>query len=179
VLVQNGQLKRGDILLAGGEYGRVRAMIDARGEQITEAGPSDPVELLGLSGTPNAGDEAMVVEDERKAREIAAYRVERERESKIARQQAAKLENMFAQMKEGEQVSVRLLLKTDVQGSCEALAESLRKLSHDEVRVDIVSSGVGGINESDVNLALASRATIIGFNVRADGAARKLVEDEG
>ncbi|MGE0485743.1 MAG: translation initiation factor IF-2 [Gammaproteobacteria bacterium] len=179
VLVQNGCLKRGDILLAGGEYGRVRAMIDARGEQITEAGPGDPVELLGLSGTPNAGDEAMVVEDERKAREIAAYRVERERESKIARQQAAKLENMFAQMKDGEQVSVRVLLKTDVQGSCEALAESLRKLSHDEVRVDIVSSGVGGINESDVNLALASRATIIGFNVRADGAARKLVEDEG
>ena len=179
VLVQSGQLKRGDILLAGGEYGRVRAMTDARGEQVQVAGPSEPVEVLGLSGTPNAGDETMVVDDDRKAREIAAYRVDRERESKLARQQAAKLENMFAQMKDGGHASVRLLLKTDVQGSCEALSDALTKLSHDEVRVELVASGVGGINESDVNLAMASQATIIGFNVRADSAARKLVEDEG
>ena len=179
VLVQSGSLKRGDILLTGGEYGRVRAMSDARGQQLKEAGPSEPVEILGLSGTPNAGDEATVVDDDRKAREIAALRVDRERESKLARQQAAKLENMFAQMGEGEQSSVRILLKADVQGSCEALSEALVKLGNDEVRVDLVSSGVGGINESDVNLAMASKASIFGFNVRADSSARKLVEDEG
>ncbi|MEQ8233306.1 MAG: translation initiation factor IF-2, partial [Gammaproteobacteria bacterium] len=179
ILVQSGQLKRGDVLLAGGEYGRVRAMLNARGEQVNEAGPSEPVEVLGLSGVPNAGDEATVVDDERKAREVAAFRVEREREGKLARQQAAKLENMFAQMKEGEQASVRLLLKTDVQGSCEALADALTRLGNEEVRVDLVSTGVGGINESDVNLAHASQATMIGFNVRADAAARRLVEEEG
>ena len=179
VLVQSGRLKRGDILLTGTEYGRVRAMTDAFGNQLDEAGPSEPVEILGLSGTPNAGDEATVVDDERRAREIAAFRVEREREHKLARQQATKLENMFAQMKDGGPTSVRLLLKTDVQGSCEALSDALTRLGNEEVRVDLVSTGVGGINESDVNLAMASRASIIGFNVRADAAARKLVEDEG
>ena len=171
--------KRGDVLLAGSEYGRVRAMINARGEQVTEVGPSEPVEVLGLSGTPNAGDEATVVDDERKAREVASLRVDRERETKLARQQAAKLENMLAQMKDGEQATVRLLLKTDVQGSCEALSDALTKLGNEEVRVDLISTGVGGINESDVNLAHASQATMIGFNVRADAAARRLVEEEG
>ncbi|MEX2480517.1 MAG: translation initiation factor IF-2 [Gammaproteobacteria bacterium] len=179
VLIQGGRLKRGDILLAGAEYGRVRAMTDAFGTQLTEAGPGEPVEVLGLSGTPNAGDEATVVDDERRAREIAAFRIERDRETKLARQQATKLENMFAQMKEGGPTSVRVLLKTDVQGSCEALSDALTKLGNEEVRVDLVSTGVGGINESDVNLAMAARATIIGFNVRADASARKLVEDEG
>lgn len=179
VLVQSGRLKRGDILLTGTEFGRVRAVTDARGVQIEEAGPSDPVEVLGLSGTPNAGDEATVVDDERKAREIASYRVGKDRESKLARQQAAKLENMFSQMKEGQESSVRILLKADVQGSSEALSDALLKLGNEEVHVDFVSTGVGGINESDVNLAMAARATIIGFNVRADSAARRLVEEEG
>ncbi|MBK6658447.1 MAG: translation initiation factor IF-2 [Proteobacteria bacterium] len=179
VLVQSGRLKRGDILLTGSEYGRVRAMVDARGEQLLEAGPSEPIEVLGLSGTPNAGDEATVVEDERKAREIASYRVDKDRESKLARQQAGKLENMFAQMKDGETASVRILLKADVQGSAEALSEAISRLSSPDVRVDLIAAGVGGINESDVNLALASRATMIGFNVRADASARKLVESEG
>jgi translation initiation factor IF-2 len=179
VLVQGGRLKRGDVLLTGSEFGRVRAMVDARGEQLQEAGPSEPVEVLGLSGTPNAGDEAMVVDDERKAREIAAYRLDKDRENKLARQQASKLENIFSQMKDGQQAAVRILLKADVQGSAEALADALSRLSNDEVRVDLVSAGVGGINESDVNLALASRASIVGFNVRADASARKLVEDEG
>ena len=179
VLVQSGRLKRGDILLTGAEYGRVRAMVDARGEQLLEAGPSEPIEVLGLSSTPNAGDEATVVEDERKAREIASYRVDKDRESKLARQQAGKLENMFAQMKDGEQASVRILLKADVQGSAEALSEAISRLSSTDVRVDLIAAGVGGINESDVNLALASRATMIGFNVRADASARKLVEAEG
>lgn len=179
VLVQSGRLKRGDILLTGTEFGRVRAVTDARGVQIEEAGPSDPVEVLGLSGTPNAGDEATVVDDERKAREIASYRVGKDRESKLARQQAAKLENMFSQMKEGQESSVRILLKADVQGSSEALSDALLKLGNEEVHVDFVSTGVGGINESDVNLAMAARATIIGFNVRADSAARRIVEEEG
>lgn len=179
VLIQSGQLKRGDILLTGAEYGRVRAMTDARGEQLTQAGPGEPVEILGLSGTPNAGDEATVVEDDRQAREIASYRIDKDRESKLARQQAAKLENMFSQMQEGGTSSVRILLKADVQGSSEALSEALTKLSHEEVRVEIIASGVGGINESDVNLAMASQASIIGFNVRADASARKLVEEEG
>ena len=179
VLVQSGRLRRGDVLLTGTEYGRVRALVNARGEQVLEAGPSEPVEVLGLSSTPNAGDEATVVEDERKAREIASYRGDKDRESKLARQQAGKLENMFAQMKDGEQASVRILLKADVQGSSEALSDAMIRLGNDEVRVDLVAAGVGGINESDVNLAMASRATIIGFNVRADASARKLVEAEG
>ena len=179
VLVQSGRLKRGDVLLTGAEYGRVRAMVNARGEQLMEAGPSEPIEVLGLSSTPNAGDEAMVVEDERKAREIASYRVDKDRETKLARQQAGKLENMFAQMKDGEQASVRILLKADVQGSAEALSEAITRMSSADVRVDLIAAGVGGINESDVNLAMAARATMIGFNVRADASARKLVEAEG
>ena len=179
VLVQSGRLKRGDVLLTGAEYGRVRAMVNARGEQLLEAGPSEPIEVLGLSATPNAGDEAMVVEDERKAREIASYRVDKDRETKLARQQAGKLENMFAQMKDGEQASVRILLKADVQGSAEALSEAITRMSSSDVRVDLIAAGVGGINESDVNLAMAARATMIGFNVRADASARKLVELEG
>ena len=179
VLVQGGALSRGDILLTGTEFGRVRAMTDARGTQVETAGPSDPVEILGLSGTPNAGDEATVVDDERKAREISSFRTEKDRESKLARQQASKLENMFSQMKEGEVSQVRILLKADVQGSTEALVDALNKLSSDEVRVEIVSSGVGGINGSDANLALASEALLIGFNVRSDASARKIIEEEG
>ncbi len=179
VLVQGGRLERGDILITGAEFGRVRAMTDAQGRQLEDAGPSEPVEILGLSGTPNAGDEAAVVDDERKAREISSYRVDKDRESKLARQQAAKLENVFSQMQEGAQSSVRILIKADVQGSSEALSDALTKLSNEEVSVELVSAGVGGITESDVNLAHASKATIIGFNVRADATARKTVEDEG
>jgi len=179
VLVQSGCLNRGDILLTGTEFGRVRAMIDARGEQVDTAGPSDPVEILGLSGTPNAGDEATVVDDERKAREISSIRSDKDRESKLARQQASKLDNMFSQMKDGELSHVRILVKADVQGSSEALVDSLNKLSNDEVKIEIVSSGVGGINGSDANLALASNALVIGFNVRTDASARKIIEDEG
>jgi len=179
VLIQRGTLRRGDVLLTGTEFGRVRAMIDASGATIESAGPSSPVEVLGLSGTPNAGDDAMVVDDERKAREIANFRQEKDRESKLARQQASKLENVFQQMKEGETASVKIMIKADVQGSAEALSESLARLSSPEVRVEIVAAGVGGINESDVNLALASKAYMIGFNVRADSAARRLVDEEG
>ena len=179
VLVQRGTLRRGDVLLTGTEFGRVRAMVDASGATIDSAGPSSPVEVLGLSGTPNAGDDAMVVDDERKAREIANFRQDKDRENKLARQQASKLENVFQQMKEGETASVKIMIKADVQGSAEALSEALARLSSQEVRVEIVAAGVGGINESDVNLALASKAYMIGFNVRADSAARRLVEEEG
>jgi translation initiation factor IF-2 len=179
VLVQRGELRRGDVLLTGTEFGRVRAMVDAAGRPIDAAGPSEPVEVLGLSGTPNAGDEATVVDDERKAREIAIFRQEKDRESKLARQQAAKLENVFSQMKEGEVATLKIMIKADVQGSAEAISEALTRLSNDEVKVEVISSGVGGINESDVNLAFASRAFMVGFNVRADGAARRLVDEEG
>ena len=179
VLVQRGELRRGDILLTGTEFGRVRAMVDAAGKTVDRAGPSEPVEVLGLSSTPNAGDEAMVVDDERKAREIAVFRQEKDRESKLARQQGVKLENVFAQMKDGGTSTLKILIKADVQGSSEAISESLIRLSNDEVRVEIVSCGVGGINESDVNLAFASRAFIVGFNVRADNAARRVVDEEG
>ncbi len=179
VLVQRGELRRGDVLLAGTEFGRVRAMVDASGKTVDRAGPSEPVEVLGLSSTPNAGDEAMVVDDERKAREIAIFRQDKDRESKLARQQSVKLENVFSQMKDGEVSSLKIMIKADVQGSSEALSEALTRLSNAEVRVEIVSSGVGGINESDVNLAFASRAIIVGFNVRADNAARRVVDEEG
>ncbi len=178
IIVQQGTLKKGDILLAGQEYGRVRAMLDEHGRQLSEAGPSTPVEVLGLSGTPNAGEEAIVVPDERKAREIALFRQGKYREIKLAQRQAASLENVFEQLKEGEVTTINIVLKTDVQGSLEALNDALAKLSTDEVKVKIVSSGVGGITESDVNLALASNAIIIGFNVRADATARKLAEAE-
>lgn len=179
ILVQQGTLRRGDMLLTGTEYGRVRAMANERGEQLDVAGPSQPVEILGLSGTPNAGDEALAVNDERQAREIAERRSSREREVKLQRQQAAKLENMFSQMAAGEAKSVNVLLKTDVQGSAEALGDALRKLSNEEVTVNVVASGVGGISESDVNLALASGAIVFGFNTRAEASARRLAENEG
>lgn len=179
VLVQSGTLHKGDIILTGLEYGRVRAMLDESGKQIDEAGPSIPVEVLGLSGAPNAGDEVVAVSDERKAREIALFRQGKFRDVKLARQQKAKLENVFKNMEEGEVATLNVVLKTDVQGSAEALSDALTKLSTDEVRVNMVSSGVGAINESDVNLAVASEAVLIGFNVRADSAARKLIEEEG
>ncbi|NOY71776.1 MAG: translation initiation factor IF-2 [Gammaproteobacteria bacterium] len=177
VLVQSGTLKKGDVLLAGQEYGRVRAVLDENGKMLNEAGPSIPVEILGLSGVPNAGDESVVVADEKKAREIALFRQGKFREVKLAKQQAAKLENMFSSMEKGEVSHLNMVLKTDVQGSAEALMESLTKLSTDEVKVKIIASAVGGITESDVNLAVASNAVMVGFNVRADAGAKRLVED--
>ena len=178
ILVQRGLLKKGDMLLAGLEYGRVRAMLNEHGTQLNEAGPSIPVEVIGLSGTPNAGDEATVVPNERKAREVALFRQGKYRDVKLARQQAAKLENMFNQMQEGEVATLNIVLKADVQGSVEAISDALTKLSTDEVRVKIVSSGVGGITESDANLAMASNAIMIGFNVRADSVAKRLIDEE-
>ncbi|CAH9064103.1 Translation initiation factor IF-2 [Pseudoalteromonas holothuriae] len=178
VLVQSGQLSQGDIVLCGLEYGRVRAMRDENGKDIKTAGPSIPVEILGLSGVPAAGDEATVVKDERKAREVALYRQGKFRDVKLARQQKAKLENMFTNMTEGDVSEVNIVLKADVQGSIEAIADSLTKLSTDEVKVKIVGSGVGGITETDATLAAASNAIIVGFNVRADASARKVVESE-
>ena len=176
ILVQQGTLKKGDILLAGREYGRVRAMLDEAGRPVATAGPSIPVEIQGLSGVPNAGEEVTVVQSERKAREIALYRQGQFKDVQLARQQAAKLSNMFNQMTEGEVQTLNLVIKADVQGSVEALTDSLEKLSSDEVRVKVVHGMVGGINESDVNLAVASGAILIGFNVRADAGARRLVE---
>ena len=178
VLVQKGTLKKGDILLAGLEYGRVRALLNEFGQPIDEAGPSIPVEVLGLSGSPGAGDEAVVVENERKAREVALFRQGKYRDVKLARQQASKLENMFSQMAEGEVSYLNIVLKADVQGSVEAISDALENLSTDEVKVKIVVSGVGGITESDVNLAVASQAIIIGFNVRADASAKRLIDEE-
>jgi translation initiation factor IF-2 len=179
IMVQSGTLKRGDIVLAGSSYGRVRAMLDENGKSITEAGPSIPVEIQGLTEVPAAGEEAMVLSDERKAREIALFRQGKYRDVKLAKQQAAKLENMFEQMAEGEVKNLALIIKSDVQGSQEALVSSMQKLSTSEVRVQVVHAAVGGISESDVNLALASKAVIIGFNVRADASARKLAESSG
>ena len=178
ILVQNGTLKKGDFLLTGSEYGRVRAMLDENGKPIEEAGPSIPVEVLGLSGTPSAGDDVLVVENERKAREVAAFRHGKERDIKLARQQAAKLENMFSHLEGGEVTDLNIVLKADVRGSVEALCDSLTELSNEEVRVRIISSGVGAINESDAQLALTSGAIMIGFNVRADGSAKRLIADE-
>lgn len=179
ILVQAGTLRKGDILIAGGQYGRVRAILDENGQSIESAGPSIPVEILGLSGTSNAGDEAIVVKDERKAREVANLRQSKIREAKQATQQKAKLENMFSNMESGAATSLNVLIKADVQGSVEAITSSLQKLSTDEVKVNIVSTGVGGIKESDVNLAVASGAVIFGFNVRADAASKRMIEDEG
>ena len=178
VLVQQGELKYGDIVLVGHETGRVRAMQDDSGNSIKVAGPSTPVEIQGLTGVPAAGDEMLVVDNERKAREAAEFRGTKDREARLARQQAAKLENMFAQMGEDEVKTVNVLIKGDVQGSIEALTESLMKLSTDRVKVSVVHSMVGGINESDINLAMTSGAVVIGFNVRADAKARKLAEQE-
>jgi translation initiation factor IF-2 len=179
VLVQSGTLKRGDVVLAGSSYGRVRAMLDENGKNITSAGPSIPVEIQGLTEVPAAGEEVMVMADERKAREIALFRQGKFRDVKLAKQQAAKLENMFEQMAEGEVKNLPLIIKADVQGSQEALVHSMQKLSTNEVRVQIVHAAVGGISESDVNLAMASKAVIIGFNTRADASARKLAETSG
>ncbi|NDW16503.1 translation initiation factor IF-2 [Alteromonas genovensis] len=178
VLVQEGQLRPGDILLCGEEYGRVRAMRDENAQEMKFAGPSTPVEVLGLSGVPVAGEDAAVVQDERKAREVAAKRHQKKRELKLARQQKAKLENMFANMASGDVSELNIVLKADVQGSVEAIAESLTKLSTSEVKVNIVGSGVGGITETDATLAAASGAIVVGFNVRADASARKVLEAE-
>jgi translation initiation factor IF-2 len=179
ILVQSGTLKRGDMLLAGSAFGRVRAMLDENGKDIKEAGPSIPVEILGLSDVPNAGEETIVLNDERKAREIALFRQGKFRDVKLAKQQAAKLENMFEQMAEGEVKTLSLIIKSDVQGSYEALSTSLQKLSTAEVKLNVLHTGVGGITESDINLAVASGAVVIGFNVRADAGARKLIESSG
>ena len=179
VLVQSGTLKRGDIVLAGSSFGRVRAMLDENGKSITEAGPSIPVEIQGLTEVPQAGDEFMVLGDERRAREIATFRQGKYRDVKLAKRQAANLENMMDQMGQGAKQVLPLIIKSDVQGSQEALAQSLLKLSTDEVKVQIVHAAVGGISESDINLAIASKAVIIGFNVRADAGSRKLAENNG
>ena len=179
VLVQSGTLKTGDVVLAGQTYGRVRAMLDENGKPIKSAGPSIPVEIQGLTEVPQAGDEFMVLLDERRAREIATYRAGKFRNTKLAKQQAAKLENMFTDMASGEVKNLPIIIKADVQGSQEALAAALLKLSTEEVRVQLVYGAVGGISESDINLAIASKAVIIGFNTRADAGVRKLAENNG
>jgi translation initiation factor IF-2 len=178
LLVKSGTLKKGDVVLAGAVWGRVRAMTDENGKSVNEAGPSIPVEIQGLQDVARAGDDVVVLADEKKAREIALFRQGKFRDVKLAKQQAAKLENVFEQLQEGAK-SLTLIIKADVQGSYEGLSNALTKLSTDEVKVNIVHTGVGGITESDVNLALASKAVIIGFNTRADAAARKLAEHSG
>lgn len=179
ILVQSGTLNKGDILLAGGEYGRIRAMVDDHGHPVDSATPSMPVEILGLSGTPSAGDEAIAVPTEKRAREVALFRQGKFRDVKLARKHAAKLENIFVQMGEGKASGLNVILKADVQGSLEAITDALIKLNTDEVHVNLIASGVGGITESDVNLAIASSGIILGFNVRADTPSRKLAELEG
>jgi translation initiation factor IF-2 len=179
LLIQSGTLRRGDMVLAGVFYGRARAMLDENGEPIEEAGPSIPVEILGLNGTPDAGDQFAVLEDEKRARELADFRQEKVRENKIQRQQASKLDNMFESMAAGERKTLNVVLKADVRGSLEALQSALVDLGNDEVQVNIVTGGVGGITETDINLAVTSQAVVFGFNVRADGAAKRLVENEG
>jgi translation initiation factor IF-2 len=179
ILVQSGTLNVGDVVLAGQTFGRVRAMLDENGKTIKSAGPSIPVEIQGLTEVPQAGDEFMVMADERRAREIATYRAGKFRHTKLAKQQAAKLENMFTDMSAGDVKMLPIIVKADVQGSQEALATSLLKLSTDEVKVQIVYAAVGGISESDINLAIASKAVVIGFNTRADAGARKVAEGNG
>lgn len=179
ILVQSGTLKRGDTVLVGAVFGRVRAMLDENGKPVNEAGPSIPVEIQGLSEVPIAGEDVLVLSDEKKAREIALFRQGKFRDVKLAKQQSAKLENMLEQMAEGEVRTLALIIKADVQGSCEAIASSLQKLSTAEVKVNIIHSAVGAISESDINLALASKAVVIGFNTRADATARKLAESSG
>jgi translation initiation factor IF-2 len=179
VLVTSGTLKRGDVVLTGAVHGRVRAMLDENGKPVAAAGPSIPVEIQGLSEVPSAGEEMTVLSDERKAREIALFRQGKFRDVKFAKQHAAKLENAFGQMAEGEKKVLTLVIKADVQGSQEALVHALTRLATEEVKVTVVHAGVGGITESDVNLAMASRAVIIGFNTRADATARKLIESSG
>jgi len=179
LLIQSGTLRKGDIVLAGLQFGRVRAMLDENGQPIDEAGPSIPVEILGLDGTPDAGDVFAAVESERRAREVADFRQEKSRDTKIQRQQAAKLDNMFESMTAGEKKRLNVVVKADVRGSLEAIQTALLDIGNDEVQVNIVSGGVGGIAETDVTLAMTSEAVIFGFNVRADNAARRLVESEG
>ncbi|MGH8431879.1 MAG: translation initiation factor IF-2, partial [Solimonas sp.] len=179
VLVRAGTLKQGDVILSGPHFGRVRAMFDEAGRPVKEAGPSIPVQVLGLSGSPDAGDDVVVVADERKARELAEMRASRQREAKLAQAQAVRMDQIFARMGEGELKQLNLMVKADVQGSAEAISEALRKLPSEEVKVNVLSTTIGGINESDVDLALASKAIIIGFNVRADAAARKHIQDTG
>ncbi len=179
VLVQSGTLKRGDAVVAGSEFGRVRAMFDELGRSVKEAGPSIPVQVLGLSAAPSAGDDLIALADERKAREVAELRRVRHRDSRLAEQKSAKLDQLFSQMSEGEVAYVNLIVKADVQGSVEALRESLMKIDTDEAKVRIVASGVGGITESDANLAVTSHAILVGFNVRADASARRVVEEHG
>ncbi|MCD8338768.1 MAG: translation initiation factor IF-2, partial [Burkholderiales bacterium] len=178
VLVQSGTLHKGDIVLAGAAWGRVRALFDENGKNVTSAGPSIPVEIHGLSLVPQAGDEIVVINDERKARELANYRQGKYREVKLSNQQAQQLANIFNSESDGQKV-LNLVIKTDVQGSQEALAHALTKLSNKEVKVTAVHSAVGGISETDINLAIASKAVVIGFNVRADSQARKLAEEKG
>jgi translation initiation factor IF-2 len=179
VLVQKGLLKKGDVILCGHEFGRVRAMFDENGRSVKQAEPSTPVEVLGLSAIPNAGDEFHIVKDERKARELAGQREDKKRMIKLANQQATKLDEIFSRMGAGDVAELNLIVKTDVHGSLEALRESLTGLSNEEVAVKVIAGGVGGINEGDANLAVASSAIIIGFNVRADAAARKIIEGKG
>ncbi|EKD45739.1 MAG: hypothetical protein ACD_69C00159G0005, partial [uncultured bacterium] len=179
VLVQRGTLRQGDILLAGLHYGKVRGMFDDAGKKVTQVGPSIPVEVLGLSGVPSAGDEAIVVANEKKAREVALFRQGKYRDVKLAKQQAAKLENILVRMQEKGVKVLNVVLKTDVQGSSEAISDTLTKIASDEVRIKVVFSGVGGITESDINLALASEGIVIGFNVRADATAKRIAEREG
>jgi len=179
VLVNKGKLKIGDILLAGHEYGRIRAMFDESGTQIPEAGPSTPVVVLGLSGTPLAGDDVQVVADDRQARDVAQFRQARERDTKLTQQQATKLENVFSQMAAGGKPTITLLIKADVHGSAEALKDALEKVSSDEVKITVVGAGVGGITESDVQLAATAKAIILGFNVRADAGARDAIKESG
>ena len=178
ILVQRGTLKRGDILLAGFQYGRVRALVDDQGHQIESAGPSIPVEVLGLSAVPHAGDDTIVVLDEKKAREVALFRQGKFRDVQMAKRAKGSLEGLFENLGAGQAQALNIVLKADVQGSVEAIAEALRKLSTDEVNVAVISTGVGGITESDIHLAIASKAMIIGFNVRADATARRLAETE-
>jgi translation initiation factor IF-2 len=178
-LIQSGTMKRGDAVLVGSVFGKVRAMLNENGKAVDEAGPSIPVEIQGLSEVPAAGEELLVLADEKRAREIALFRQGKYRGVKLAKQQAAKLENMFEQMAEGEVRILSLIVKSDVQGSAEAIAQSLQKLSTNEVKVNLIHNAVGAISESDINLALASKAIVIGFNTRADAAARKLAETSG
>jgi translation initiation factor IF-2 len=179
LLVQAGTLKRGDMIIAGEEYGRIRNMFDETQKAIEEAGPSSPAVVLGLSKTPSAGDDFLVVKNERKAREVAEFRQTKTRDAKLALQQASKLEDMFSQMADGDTSTVAVIIKSDVHGSAEALRDALTKLSTDEVKVKVLSSGVGGITETDATLAAASSASIIGFNVRADAAARSAIKESG
>ncbi|SFV65863.1 Translation initiation factor 2 [hydrothermal vent metagenome] len=179
ILVQSGTLKKGDIILAGLEYGRIKMLINDMGQQVKEAGPSTPVEVLGLSGIPDSGDDVLVLDSEKKAKEVSAFRQQKSREEKLQKQQASKMSNFFAKMEEGDVSTLNIMIKADVRGSSQALVDSLEELSTEEVRVNIVSDGVGGITESDIVLAKTSDAIVLGFNVRADAVARKMAENEG